>query len=61
MNVDFVNVYLKKQKALIDDLQTRLLISESSLEISNQEVINLKSQLDQLSQSSKKSKSVQTE
>lgn len=61
MNVDFVNVYIKKQKALIDDLQSRLLISESSLEIANNEIANLKAQIESIGQSTKRTKSGQSE
>jgi hypothetical protein len=61
MNVDFVNVYIKKQKALIDDLQSRLLISESSLELANQEINNLKNQLEAASTVTKKAKPVPSE
>lgn len=58
MNAEFVNAYLKKQKALIDDLQTRLLISETSLEIASQEIASLKTVLDTQSQKKSKSTSV---
>ena len=31
MDVEFINMFISKQKALIDDLQSRLLLSETKL------------------------------
>ena len=33
MDAEFINVFIQKQKALIDDLQSRLLLSETKLSI----------------------------
>lgn len=33
MDTEFINAYIAKQKAQIDDLQTRLLLSETRLQI----------------------------
>ncbi len=44
MDIEFINVYISKQKALIEDLQTRLLISDTHLHILKNTVqdLNLK-------------------
>lgn len=46
MDVEFVNVYISKQKALIEDLQTRLLISDTHLHILKNTVQELSQKLD---------------
>jgi hypothetical protein len=61
MNSEFVNAFIKRQRALIDDLQSRLLIAETTIEISNQENTNLKATIESLSQTNKKSKAAQAE
>lgn len=61
MNSEFVNAFIKRQRALIDDLQSRLLIAETTIEISNQEITNLKVTIESLSQTNKKSKAAQAE
>ncbi len=33
MDADFINLFIAKQKALIDDLQSRLLLSDTKLAI----------------------------
>jgi hypothetical protein len=33
MDTEFINLYIAKQKALIDDLQSRLLLSETKLQL----------------------------
>ena len=44
MDIEFVNVYISKQKSLIEDLQTRLLMSDTHLHILKNTVqdLNLK-------------------
>lgn len=33
MDTDFINMFISKQKALIDDLQSRLLLSDTKLSL----------------------------
>jgi len=49
MNVDFVNVYIKKQKALIDDFQSRLLLCETKLTLTENKLTEVTKQLETLS------------
>lgn len=38
MDANFINEYVKKQRALIDDLQSRLLLSETKVIITEQKL-----------------------
>ncbi len=52
MDTEFINAYIAKQKAQIDDLQTRLLLSETRLQIVesryNKALVDLKSAQEEL-------------
>lgn len=47
MDSEFVNVYISKQKALIDDLQSRLLLCESHLEVTKNAHAKIKQEFEQ--------------
>jgi peptidoglycan hydrolase CwlO-like protein len=48
MDTEFINVYLQKQKALIGELQSKVLLAESQIEILNQTVAKISNERDQL-------------
>lgn len=50
MDADFINEYVKKQRAWIDDMQSRLLLSETKLAITEN---SLKIAIQQLEQTKK--------
>jgi len=54
MDADFINAYLAKQKALIDDLQQRLLIQEVKYQILEQQFAATKAELEKTSKKSSK-------
>lgn len=48
MDAEFINLYIAKQKALIDDLQQRLIVAETTSALSEQRVGALNAQLEKL-------------
>lgn len=54
MDADFINAYLAKQKALIDDFQQRLLIQEVKYQILEQQHATLKAELEKTNKKSSK-------
>lgn len=66
MNSEFINIFIQKQKNLIGELQSKLLLAESQAELSNdllkkanEEIEKLKSDLEKLQ--AKKTKSSSSE
>lgn len=39
MDTEFINMFISKQRALIDDLQSRLLLAETKLAIVDQKLV----------------------
>lgn len=55
MDAEFINVYIGKQKALIDDLQTRVLLADTKCSILEQQLIDANNKLAKLAESKKSS------
>ena len=51
---EFVNIFISKQKALIDDLQSRLLLCETKLTIMENKLADASKQIETLNKKSKK-------
>lgn len=59
MDSEFINAYIAKQKALISDLQSKLLIAETTVDIlkaSNARITEENDKLNQIQQTEKSSK-----
>lgn len=52
-NSELINLYISKQRALIDDLQTRLLLSETKLNVTEGKLANLIKQYEALANAHK--------
>lgn len=48
MDIEFINIYIAKQKALIDELQQKVLVAETQSELSNSKIVALSAELDKL-------------
>jgi len=56
MNSEFINIFIQKQKSLITELQSKLLLAESQVELNNEllkkaneENLTLRAEVDKLS------------
>ena len=56
MDTDFINVYIGKQQALIDDLQTRVLLAETKNTILEQQLKEANIKLNKIAETKKSSK-----
>ncbi len=54
MDAEFINLFLQKQKTLIDDLQQRLLLSETKLSLVEQKLEESNKLVDSLNKKASK-------
>ena len=54
MDSDFINVFIQKQKSLIDDLQARLLLSETKLTVTEMKLADANKTIESLNKKAAK-------
>lgn len=48
MDAEFINVYIAKQKAVIDDFQTKLILQDTKIEMLQQQLTKAQGELEKL-------------